>query len=544
MTWLKTGTVTVTNGSATITGSGTLFVDTGTINPGDIFTSADGKLYEILTVNSNTGITLASNYLGSSLSAQAFAIMPIGLLPSTLAQQVKTTLATANTAMASTVRYDISTMGLSLTQQQNARTNIASLSALDVGQGRLSKSGAGGVDVTLTAGEASAQFIELTGTITANINVIVPAAARLFYIYNGTGGAYTVTVKTPSGSGVAVTQGGRTMLECDATNVVNPLSYIKTSGVTEDTSGNLGLGVTPSAWVSTNNKALSVLEANVSFEATNAFSSYTQYAYLSTANNTTGWLLRQTGIAPLQYQQRNGQGHIWRMGTSGTAGTATTWTDQMTLDMSGNLTLVKPASSGLSQLALGTYSAASTSDNALVVQSGNGTTVTTNNLLIRTNGNVTNTNNSYGAISDLKLKENITDTTPKLAGLLQVRIVNYNLKTDPTHKQLGVIAQELERVFPGMVDESPDHEQQTKTREVAVPAVDAVLDADGNVVTEAVAATTRTEDYTEQVDLGTVTKSVKYSVFVPMLIKAIQEQQVLIESLTTRVSSLESATPH
>jgi hypothetical protein len=105
---------------------------------------------------------------------------------------------------------------------------------------------------------------------------------------------------------------------------------------------------------------------------------------------------------------------------------------------------------------------------------------------VTSNGNVTNTNNSYGSISDVKLKENIVDATPKLAGLMQVRVVNYNFKEGQTHKQIGVIAQELEQVFPAMVEETPDR------------------DAEGN-------------------DLGTTTKSVKYSVFVPMLIKAIQE---------------------
>jgi hypothetical protein len=110
------------------------------------------------------------------------------------------------------------------------------------------------------------------------------------------------------------------------------------------------------------------------------------------------------------------------------------------------------------------------------------------------NGNVVNTNNSYGAISDIKLKENITDATPKLEKLCQVRVVNYNFKEGQTQKQLGVIAQELEAVFPSMVEESPDK------------------DAEGN-------------------DLGTVTKSVKYSVFVPMLIKAIQELKAEIDTL-------------
>jgi hypothetical protein len=41
-------------------------------------------------------------------------------------------------------------------------------------------------------------------------------------------------------------------------------------------------------------------------------------------------------------------------------------------------------------------------------------------------------------------------------------------------------------------------------------------------------------------DLGTTTKSVKYSVFVPMLIKAMQEQQVMINELMAKVTALES----
>jgi len=116
------------------------------------------------------------------------------------------------------------------------------------------------------------------------------------------------------------------------------------------------------------------------------------------------------------------------------------------------------------------------------------------------NGNVQNVNNSYGSISDIKFKENITDASPKLAKLNNVRIVNYNLIGDTT-KQIGVIAQELEQVFPSMIEEMPD-----------------------------------TDD--EGVYLGTTTKSVKYSVFVPILIKAIQEQQAIIEQLRADVVSL------
>ena len=134
--------------------------------------------------------------------------------------------------------------------------------------------------------------------------------------------------------------------------------------------------------------------------------------------------------------------------------------------------------------------------------------------IIYSNGDMVNRNGSYGSYSDIKLKENIVDATPKLDDLLQVKIRNYNLIGEET-KQLGVVAQELEEVFPSMVSESPDYEEQE------------IIDEEGNVTTE-------------KVDLGTTTKSVKYSVFVPMLIKAMQEQQEIINDLKARIETLEN----
>ena len=114
-------------------------------------------------------------------------------------------------------------------------------------------------------------------------------------------------------------------------------------------------------------------------------------------------------------------------------------------------------------------------------------------LIIWSNGNVINRNNSYGGYSDIKLKENIVDATPKLDDLIKVKIRNYNLIGDDK-KQIGVVAQELEEVFPSMIDESkiPDSEDET------------------------------------------LYKGVKYSVFVPMLIKAIQELEARVKELENK----------
>jgi len=134
-------------------------------------------------------------------------------------------------------------------------------------------------------------------------------------------------------------------------------------------------------------------------------------------------------------------------------------------------------------------SGATTEYNALCVFDNN----TTLQMLIRPNGNLLNSNNSYGSLSDVSLKENIVDATPKLDDLMQVRVRNYNLKDDVNKtKQIGVVAQELETVFPG------------------------IIETDGEGI-----------------------KAVKYSVFVPMMLKAIQEQQALITSLTARIAALE-----
>jgi hypothetical protein len=146
--------------------------------------------------------------------------------------------------------------------------------------------------------------------------------------------------------------------------------------------------------------------------------------------------------------------------------------------------------------------------------------------IVYSNGNVQNTNNSYGSLSDIKLKENITDASPKLNDLLKVKIRNYNLIGEET-KQIGVIAQELEEVFPAMVSESEDFE------EIEVHQLDEegneVLNEEGEVVTTK-----------ERVSKGTTTKSVKYSVFVPMIIKAIQEQQEIINEMRAEIDSLKN----
>ena len=123
--------------------------------------------------------------------------------------------------------------------------------------------------------------------------------------------------------------------------------------------------------------------------------------------------------------------------------------------------------------------------------------------IVRDSGNALNTNNSYTGISDIKLKENIVDANSQWDDIKALRVRNYNFKEVQTHRQIGLIAQEVEPVCPGLVDEAVDR------------------DTEGN-------------------DLGTTTKSVNYSVLYMKAVKALQEAMERIEQLETEMAEVKA----
>jgi hypothetical protein len=84
-------------------------------------------------------------------------------------------------------------------------------------------------------------------------------------------------------------------------------------------------------------------------------------------------------------------------------------------------------------------------------------------------GNLTNANNSYGAISDARLKQDITDAGSAWSDVKAYRFRKFRFKSDPTGPlQLGVIAQELAEVSPGLVEEVPDYNDPNAERMLTV----------------------------------------------------------------------------
>jgi hypothetical protein len=117
---------------------------------------------------------------------------------------------------------------------------------------------------------------------------------------------------------------------------VSDYMFFGTAGATKmtlDNSGNLGLGVTPSAWASSYNAfqfgitgrsgALFTNGVNDLWQVSNAFFNGSDFIYYANGTATA-------------YNQANGT-HNWRTAASGTAGNAFSFTQAMTLDASGNL---------------------------------------------------------------------------------------------------------------------------------------------------------------------------------------------------------------
>lgn len=118
-------------------------------------------------------------------------------------------------------------------------------------------------------------------------------------------------------------------------------------------------------------------------------------------------------------------------------------------------------------------------------------------------GDLQNTNNSYGQISDETLKQDIADAASQWDDIKDIRVRKFRFKDNPEGVlQIGVIAQELEASgMNGLVKE-------------------VMLDDD---------------EGTEE-----TVKSVKYSVLYMKAIKALQEAMERIETLETKVAALET----
>ena len=272
-----------------------------------------------------------------------------------------------------------------------------------------------------------------------------------------------------------------------------------------DASGNLGLGVTPSAW----GAGFKVVEISPAGYLSIALASDINSGYqLNNAYYDTAWKYKNSKYA-VRYDQDAAVGqHKWYNAPSGTAGNAITFTQAMTLDASGNLLVgttsaIVGAAVGMrlvdtgSRMELG--SAQST--NAYLGYSMYSTGAAAYRFYVGFGGTIFATSTTITAISDQRLKENIRDLDDGLGTVMALKPRKFDWKAGKGKDikgDRGFIAQEFEQVLPDLIEEwkdpAPEGEEPYK-------AINANL--------------------------------------IPTLVKAIQEQQALITDLRARVAALE-----
>ena len=89
---------------------------------------------------------------------------------------------------------------------------------------------------------------------------------------------------------------------------------------------------------------------------------------------------------------------------------------------------------------------------------------------------------SYSQISDISVKENISEVDSMIGKINELRVVNYNRKRDVSKKNhVGIIAQELEEVFPHLISKNDDDTLMVYKIGLVMPLIKAVQELSAKV---------------------------------------------------------------
>jgi hypothetical protein len=293
----------------------------------------------------------------------------------------------------------------------------------------------------------------------------------------------------------------------------NPIEGV----VTEDASGNVGIGVTPESW----GGGWKGLQINT----TGAISTSADNIGINeNATNTSGWKYITTSHAS-QYYQTDGT-HTFKVAPSGTAESAISWTTAMTINNSGAIGI--GTSSNVAQL--GVFFDGSVQNGSvyrLTTNAGSAGFMYFQDNASNTCGSVTRIGTTsavlYATSSDYRLKEDWQPMSGSIDRLKELKPVNFAWKADGSRTN-GFLAHEAQAIVPECVTGEKDGMMMEEYE-----VTPAVMDDDDNVITEAVMGERSVPDM----------QGIDQAKLVPLLTSALQDAIAKIEQLESRISALE-----
>jgi hypothetical protein len=342
----------------------------------------------------------------------------------------------------------------------NTNNNLDVLDAF--GAGYLSKSVAGSANITLStanadpAAESSNKTIELTGALTGDIVVFIPATESQYTFFNNTTGSQTLTIAATghTANGVVITQGAKTSVYCDGASNYN----VEISGSTDAATG-LGTGTVASARIS------------------GAYTGITGLGTLTTALTTTANI-------------NLGDNDVLNFGAS----------NDLQIYHTGSLSLIDDQGTGglFIRGDAGVYIRSTTDENKAIFTSDGSVELYYDNVkkLETTSGGiaVTGAITATGDItafftSDETLKTNIENIENPMEKIAQLNGVSYNwtdeaqAKYDHLNgdKEIGVIAQQVEKVLPEMVGTRDDGTKAVRYERMCALLIECVKDLQSQV---------------------------------------------------------------
>ena len=273
-------------------------------------------------------------------------------------------------------------------------------------------------DLVFSEGTANTEVARLVAPIAAGgAKLVVTGAISATGVVSSTGGylavagnssadsRFTFDVVAVAGGAVGINNSGITNVYGVPTGtaylgVAQSIPLVFTNAATEkmrlDASGNLGLGVTPSAWGGSF-KSFDVSQTSISGTAGGALVQ-SGNAYFDGAS----WRYKVTNAATRVELNASTSGVAWFTAPSGTAGNPITFTQAMTLNASGNLSVVGSATAA-------SFSGAGTglTGTAASFTAGNVTTNANLTGAVTSSGNAT----SLGSFTSAQLATALTDET-------------------------------------------------------------------------------------------------------------------------------------